>query len=89
MDFARGLLSPDGSMRSEQDRQVNLCILQHVPRRYQVISPLHGGCFFVAAGAARTGAQRLFDGTRGQRAIFLCNEVDTRLCRVAGDSSAV
>ena len=36
MDFARGLLSPDGSMRSEQDRQVNLCILQHIPRRYHI-----------------------------------------------------
>ena len=45
MYFARGLLSPDGSMRSEQDRKVNLCILQHVPRRYQKISPLHGAVF--------------------------------------------
>ena len=25
MDFARGLLSPDGSMRSEQDRKMGFC----------------------------------------------------------------
>jgi hypothetical protein len=34
-----------------------------------------GAVFLSRLGAARTVAQRLFDGTRGQRAIFLCNEV--------------
>jgi hypothetical protein len=38
-----------------------------------------GWSFFIAADVLiPTGAQRPFDGTRGKRAIFLCNEVDTR-----------
>ena len=34
--------------------------------------------FYCGWSSILTGAERLFDGTRGKRAIFLCNEVDTR-----------
>ena len=88
-DRTRVLRAEDRDLRPEQDRKMSFCEFNQIRRRYQKNSPLHGGCFFVAAGAARTGAKRPFDGTRGQRAIFLCNEVDTRLCRVAGESSSV
>ena len=54
--FARGLLSPDGSMRSEQDRQVQSCILQHVPRRYQNKATQIGWFCFGRVWAIPTGA---------------------------------
>jgi hypothetical protein len=78
MYFARGLLSPDGSMRSEQDRQMNLCILQHIPRRCYKNHPNLGGYFYSVDHRFSRAQRALFDGTRGKRAIFLCNEVDTR-----------
>ena len=60
VDRTRNLLPGNGDLRPQKDRKMSSCVINQIRRRYQKISPLHGGCFFVAAGAARTGAKRPF-----------------------------
>ena len=74
----RRLRSENNNLRSEQDRQVQSCILQHVPRRCHKNHPNLGGYFYSVDHRFSRAQRALFDGTRGKRAIFLCNEVETR-----------
>ena len=61
MDFARGLLSPDGSMRSEQDRKMGFCEFNQIRRRYHRKTTIFRWSFFYCGGSSiLTGAQRPF-----------------------------
>ena len=60
MGRTRNLLPGNGNLRSQQDREMGFCEFNQIRRRYQKISPLHGGCFFVASLLMRAGAKRPF-----------------------------
>ena len=78
VDRMRWLRSEDRDLRPQKDRKMGFCEFNQIRRRCHKNHPNLGGYFYSVDHRFSRAQRALFDGTRGKRAIFLCNEVETR-----------